>query len=204
LDLSIFAALQLVVFADVLIRVWVGETFLPALTVTRVLILAVPPYLFFMALKSSIDAATIKPRNAGNVLIALGIYGALTAAALKLLPANLLLDGIAASLVVGLVVLGVVTARTSRQLYGMRVPLGRFLPSIIAGIILGGVSFGFRWIQSFHEPPLVALAFELLIIAVFFAFLAKLESPWLQFLLRNGFSGLTPSDAVSQSRAGKE
>jgi O-antigen/teichoic acid export membrane protein len=187
LEISVFACLQLIVFADVLVRVWVGAKFLDATSIIRLLILAVPPYLFYVALRASIDAVTAKPCNAGNILAALAVYLVLVGVTVKALPANFLLEGLAGSLVVALALLGVLTARTFRQLYDLSIPWRDCAPSIVAGLALGGLSFGFRRIQGFHEGVVMALAFGALMSGLFLVLLIKLRSPWLEFVRKMAF-----------------
>ena len=189
LDISVFASLQLVVFADVLVRVWVGPRFLPGISIIRLLILAIPPYLFYMALRSSIDAVTVKPRNAGNVMAALVIYLALTAVTLKALPANFLLEGIAGALVVALSVLGMLTARTFRDLYNLSVPWGKCAPSLLAAALMGAASFAFRRIQPDAHESLLTFLWELLASGLFLVALGRLGSPWLGFVWEKAFPG---------------
>ncbi len=182
LDISVFASLQLVVFTDVLVRLWVGPSFRPAIPIIRLMLLAIPPYLFYMALRSSIDAVTVKPRNAGNVIVALAIYLALIAASVKTLTGSFLLEGIAAGLVAALTVLGVLTARTFRDLYNLSVPWGKCASSMAAAVGLGAVSFAFRWIQPDHHESLVTLLWELLVGGLYVGVLTRLGSPWLGFV----------------------
>ena len=189
LDISVFVSLQLVVFADVLVRVWVGPRFLPGISIIRLLILAIPPYLFYMALRSSIDAVTVKPRNAGNVMAALVIYLALTAVTLKALPANFLLEGIAGALVVALSVLGMLTARTFRDLYNLSVPWGKCAPSLLAAALMGAASFAFRRIQPDAHESLLTFLWELLASGLFLVALGRLGSPWLGFVWEKAFPG---------------
>lgn len=187
LDLSVFASIQLVVFADTLVQIWVGPKFVGAVLIVRLLTLAVPPYLFYMALRSSIDAISIKPLNTGNVLVAVVTYLVLTGVTLKFVPASSLLEGIAGSLVVALIILGMLTARTFRELYSLGIPWRRFTPSLLAAVILGAASFGFRWVQGFHEAPIMAALFGLLVSGVFFIVLLRLGSPWLEFAWHMAF-----------------
>ncbi|MBZ5513936.1 MAG: lipopolysaccharide biosynthesis protein [Acidobacteriia bacterium] len=201
LDLSVFATLQLVVFADPLVRLWVGSKFVEAIPVVRLLTLAVPPYLFYMALRSSIDAISVKPLNTGNVLVAIVIYLGLTAVTLKFLPVHSLLEGIAGSLVVALVALGILTARTFKELYELSIPWRRCGPSLLAAFALGVASLLFRWILGFHESPVLAVSFGLVVSGVFVGLLMKLGSPWLGFVWKMAFSGVKLADLASGSRA---
>jgi len=188
-ELSVFVCAQLIVFADVVVRIWVGPQFLQDIDVIRLLALAVPPYLFYMALRSTIDAATVKPLNAGNVLVGLMTYFALVGGSVKLLPVKFVLLGIAGSLFVTLVVLAVLTVRTFRRLYGVSLPWGRTAPSLIAAIVLGAVAFVCRWL---HNSPITAVQLVLLELGLSFAYLAilaMLGSGWLQYVWNAGLRG---------------
>lgn len=197
LDLSIFATLQLVVLTDLLIRIWVGPRFLEATTVTRLLLLAIPPYLLFMALRSSIDAATVKPRNAGNVLVALGIFVALVVVTVHLFPVTSVLNAIAGSLVVALAALSLLTVRTFKQLYKVTVPWRRCARSVIAAVLLGGVGFGFRWMEGFGGPIFLVAVVEIGIVVAYLGVLLKLDSPWLGFLWQMAFSDRRGDEATA-------
>ncbi len=201
LDLSVFASLQFVVFADVLVRLWVGARYLEGMPVVRLLLFAVPPYLFYIALRSSIDAAEVKPLNTGNVLVALSLYLILQVAAVKLLPRAWFLEGIAASLVLALVVLGVLTARTYRKLFKQQIPWSQCAPSLGVAVALGAGSFAFRWAFGFHEPLVAATLFELLVSGLFLAALVGLGSPWLRFIWRMAHRGRAQAWPVSGQQA---
>lgn len=201
LDLSVFAALQLVVFADVLVRVWVGPRFLEGIPVVRLLILAIPPYLFYMALRSSIDAVTVKARNTGNVLIALAVYLVLIGATVKWLPATFLLESMAISLIVALVVLGVLTVRTFRELFSLSIPWGRCAPSLAAATALGAASYAFSSVPGVHQAPILAVFFELLVSGLFLGALIKLGSPWLGFVWEMAFPGRRLAGFAAKSQA---
>ena len=189
MDTSVFAALQLVVFADLLIRAWVGARFLEALNVTRILLLAVPPYLFFMVLRCCIDAATPKARNTQNVLISLACFGVFMTATVSVLPQQFLLVGLATSLVIALLVLSILTARTFKQLYDLPVPLRHCAVSFSVGILLALLSYGFRQVGGFGSSYWLAAIFELVMVGVFVGVLVSLRSSWLSFLWCMAFPG---------------
>ncbi len=184
LALSLFAALQLAVFADLLVRIWVGPGFLEGIFIIRLLFLAVPASVFYIALRSPIDAASPKPYNAGNVIVALASYIVLAAVAAKVLPPSLALKGITVAFLGALVGLGVLTARSVRQLYEVTISWTRCAPSLLVGLLLGGISIFFRWMLLFQTGLFEAVVFELAISALFLGFLIKLNPPWLGFVGR--------------------
>ncbi|SRR5216684_3199897 len=182
-DISAFTCCQLLVFADIVIRAWVGPGFLGATLVVRLLVLAIPPYLLYAALRSSIDAASVKPRNAANIGVALIAYLICIGLTTKLASLPYLLDGLAASLLAALVVLGFLSANTVRRLYDCRMPWSRVGRSVAISIFLGIVSVGFRAIYSSQGSIVGVVAFECAISIVFVAFLMRQRSSWVQYLV---------------------
>ncbi|HEX5411671.1 MAG TPA: lipopolysaccharide biosynthesis protein [Terriglobia bacterium] len=187
IELSLFTALELIVFADALVHLWVGDQYSPAITLVRLLILAVPPYLFFMALRSGIDAITVKPLNAMNIMIALAFYLVILAAVLNTMPPALLLNAIALSMIASLALLGMLTARTFRNLYGLKVPWAHCLPVLAIGCLLGGLCFAGRWMLGFKEGLVECALMMLLSSGLFVVALLKLRTPWLGFVWNNAF-----------------
>lgn len=180
-ELSVFACVQLLVFADVAVRAWVGPKFLGDQLVVRLLILAIPPYLFYVMLRSTIDAVHVTPYNTQNVLLGLGLHAVTLAAVVILLPSSRLLEGIAASLLLALTVLGILTGRTFCRLYELSFPWRRSAPSILVALALGVVAWLFRFAQGSAIGPLSVLLLEL---ALGFAYLAALKytgSAWLHY-----------------------
>ena len=193
LDISIFVCLQLVVFADVIVRLWVGPKFLDQMLLIRILLAAIPFYLFFTALRSAIDAATVKPLNACNVLIALAVFTALVGAAVMVAPRAWLLDLIGASLLGALVVIAGFTTRTLQQVYRVHLQWGRSFYALLLGAVLGASSGGIRWAEGFRTGVITLTVTELIMIALFIVVLKNNGTEWLEFffttLLRHRRAG---------------
>jgi len=187
IELSLFMALELIVFSDALVRLWVGPQYSPAITLVRLLILAIPPYLYFMALRSGIDAMTVKPLNAMNVLIALAFYVGALAAVLNITPSAYLLDAIALSMVASLVLLGMLTARTFRKLYSLRIPWAQCLPALAIGLLSGGLCLAGRWVLGSKEGFVECSLMMVLSSSLFVVSLSKLRTPWFGFVWNNAF-----------------
>lgn len=188
-EISVFACIHLTVFADVLVHFWVGAKFPADILVIRMAILAIPPYLFYMALRSTIDAVTVKPINAGNVITGLVVFFALLGVSVKLMPGKFMMEGIAGSLFVALIVLGSLTVRTFHRFYGLSVPWSRLVPSLLAAIAFGAAAFGLRWLQPFPVGLVQMACLELGLGLAYFAILVKLGSPWVKYLLERGLRG---------------
>jgi O-antigen/teichoic acid export membrane protein len=183
-EISIFLCVQLFIFADVIVRYWVGPNFLNQVDVIRLLILAIPPYMFFTLLRSSIDAATIKAHNTANVLIGLAIYIALLGLTVVSLPAHWVPEGVAGSLLAAIGALGILTARTFCRLYGARIPWRRLIPSMVAAGLLGGVSLLYRSLQGAWVRPTPVIGLELLLGASYLGILGLFGSGWVRYSWR--------------------
>ncbi len=188
-EMSVFVCAQLFVFADVAVRTWVGSKFLDQVGVIRLLILAIPPYLFYVVLRSTIDAADVTPYNARNVLIGLAVHLVLLAAVVTLMPRGLLLEGIAGSLLVAFMVLGFLTERTFCRLYKLRVPWRRSAPAISIALGFGCVAWVFRFWHGAPVKPLVVVAIEAGFGLAYLAILRAIGSTWLQCAGEMAFHG---------------
>jgi len=144
LDLSVFGCLQVIAFADVLIRTWVGPDYLAGLGVIQLTLLSIPFYLYFVAIRSAIDAASVGAHNAHNGYFALGVFLALTFLAVKAAPSQFLLHGIALALVAGNVVLAWLTTRVARDLFNLRIPWKECALPFLVALVLGLVSYAIR------------------------------------------------------------
>lgn len=180
-ELSVFACIQLAIFADVVVRAWVGAGFLDHIGVIRTVLLAIPPYLFFTTLRSTIDAATVKPYNTANVMISLGVYVGLIVGWFRLFPGHSLLAGIAGSLLASEVLLALLTARTFRKLYGLSIPWRRVAPSFAAALVLGLVAFALHAGYRGPLPLPLAIATEIALAAAYLAFLTRIGSGWISY-----------------------
>lgn len=180
-ELSVFACVQLAIFADVVVRAWVGPGFNDQMMVIRVVLLAIPFYLFFMTLRSTIDAATVKPLNMANVMLCLGVYVGLIAAWAELFPLKSLLIGIAGCLLFSQVLLALLTARTFRRFYGLGVPWRQIGPSFAAAMVLGTLAYALRvWQKAPVTLPEAALV-EAVLMGLYVLVLMRRGSGWLAY-----------------------
>lgn len=183
-EISVFICVQFFIFADMVVRLWVGPSFLHEVIVIRLLILAIPPYMFFTMLRSTIDAAAIKAHNTVNILMGLGTYIVLLVLSVEILPAHWLPQAVAGSLLAALAVVGVLTARTFCRLFGVTIPWRRSLPSVIVATALGGVSLLYRLLQNTPIRPIPVAGLELCLGLGYLTILALFGSTWVRYTWR--------------------
>ncbi len=187
MEVSAFVCLQVLVFADVLIRIWVGPRFLDGTSIIRLLMLGIPFYVFATALRSALDAASWRPYNTGNVLAALALFLALAGAATRVTSGNVLLEAIAGALAATLAFFAWLTSRVVRRFYGLRVPWGPSAAPILFGLLLGGAGFLFHWARGARTGAVELISLELCLAALFIVVLMKRGSPWVLFLWNTAF-----------------
>jgi O-antigen/teichoic acid export membrane protein len=188
MDSSFFVSLQMLVFADTLIRIWVGPDFAPATGIVRLLILAVPFYFVYGGLRSVVDAAAVKAHNTRNILISLAVFLATVAAARIGLFGDNLLEGLAVSVVVAMAVLCWLTLRTMRELFMLQVCWSKFLMSAGFAASLGAGSFVLHNVLHFQPNFAILLIYELVVSGVYLIALWSFGSPWLRFFMQTMFS----------------
>lgn len=76
LHVALFALVQAVLFADIAVTAWLGPAFEPAGTIVRIVVVAVPFYAFYFALRSALDAASVRSYNSRSSIAGLVVFGA--------------------------------------------------------------------------------------------------------------------------------
>jgi O-antigen/teichoic acid export membrane protein len=108
-SVTIAAAMVVVLagFARQLIVLYVGSAFLPAVPVTRLLLLAGVPYVTYVVLRNVLDALDTRPLNARNLVVALLLFAIVALVAGR--P-----EAVAGALVIAVTVLGLLSFRDAR------------------------------------------------------------------------------------------
>lgn len=187
IELSMFICLQMVVFSDVIVREWVGPNFLVGIRIVQITMFALPFYFVYAGLRSVIDAAAVKAHNTQNIIISMGVF-LLSIPLVKIYVApEHLLEGLAASSVVGLAVLAICTLQTIRRLIHVELEWTRVLPGLCLAVILGAVSLFFHE-RSHYELGLPALlVYELVVAVLYLMLMWTLRYSWVRFLVNSMF-----------------
>jgi O-antigen/teichoic acid export membrane protein len=187
IESSVFIGLQMIVFSDVIIKIWLGPSFLEGIRVIQITIIAVPFYFVYAGLRSVIDAAAVKAYNTQNILISLALFLAFAALVTASVPREHLLEALAASSVFGLAILAYCTLRTVQRLFQIDWKQIQILPGLTFAAILGMLSFSLHgWLH--YQPGLIALLiFELAVTALYFVLLRLFGSRWVFFFVETMF-----------------
>jgi O-antigen/teichoic acid export membrane protein len=186
LQLSLVAVVQGLIFARPLVLWWLGPSGVAGVPVIRMVMLAVPAYMYFVALRSVVDAASAVAYNARNVLITLAVLMALSAAVIRFLPHDRIVIGVAAATAVAICVLAFTTHRTLRTLrLADRSP--QFGPIWVAGL-LGATSLTAQLAFHFQITKPAFGAVLLANLGLAFLLLRKSQPEWVGFVLRVAFT----------------
>lgn len=77
-QLGVFAAIQLVIWADVLVVAWLGPAYVEAIPLMRVICAALPAHLGYSMMASIINASETRPITTLSVVAALAVAGTLS------------------------------------------------------------------------------------------------------------------------------
>jgi O-antigen/teichoic acid export membrane protein len=117
LQCSIFICFQLMIFIDVIVNHWLGYEFITAIPVLRIVFVSIIFYVFYVAMRSILDASKKRPLNTINIVVSLGIF--LLIAAILLYISNIFDSIISLSIAfsAGLICLGILTYISIRKIY---------------------------------------------------------------------------------------
>jgi O-antigen/teichoic acid export membrane protein len=186
LQISLVVVVQGLIFARPIVLWWLGPSCLAGVPVIRTVMLAVPAYMYFVALRSVVDAASDVAYNARNVLIALAALIALSAAVIRFVPPDRIVLGVAAATAFAIVLLAFTTHRTLRAL-GLADRAPQFGLIWVTGL-LGAASLTAQ--LAFHFQ-ITKLAFAVVLLAnlgLAFLLLRKSQPEWMGFVLRVAFT----------------
>lgn len=180
IDVSLFLTIQLIVFSDVLVHAWIGGSPLEDTSIIRVVLIGVPFYLFYTALRSAVDAGSIRPLNARNDVVSLWALLILIALSTRLAPREFLLHAIAVSLVLSFALLAFCTKMSLTKLYGVQVHWKESALPICCAVALGAIGLTYHNTSNCSVPRLamLELGFGLLFLGVGFYSGAR----WVRFL----------------------
>jgi O-antigen/teichoic acid export membrane protein len=187
LEISIFLALQLIVFADVILRIWVGTGFYHAVPIVRILALAIPFVFFPVALRSVIDAISVKASNAHNLMISLAAMLVFIGICVTVVPRAFLLIALSVATVLTVALLAGLTGATVRRLCGVKPVWRSFAESLVANLLLFGVAAATREFVDAGTSLVRFIALEILICVVYLFVLVKRRPQWLQFIWQKSF-----------------
>ena len=180
IQLSIFASFQLIIFADTIIKYWMGPEFLGAIPLLRIASCSIFFYLFYRTVGSILDATKTMPINTINLFIALGIFLTSSGILLFIVKAFSPIISLSIAFTSGIICLGILSYGSIRKLYPEKLSkdLRYFLIALGINIIIGAITI---WTKSFIVSRFYYLiVFEILISTIYLLILWLLKMDWLK------------------------
>jgi len=190
IDISVFLTIQVLVFADILVRVWIGPSTTEDMAVVRIVLTGVPFYLFYSGLRSVIDAGSIRPRNAINTIAALTALALMISLLPLMVPLAFLVHAIGIAVVVSLAILAFLTAASLKSLFAVRLKWKDSIVAVSSAFTLGAVALAFR--SWFGVHPFALGTLELLLGSAFLLACFRSGVPWARLLWTLLFPQPTP------------
>jgi O-antigen/teichoic acid export membrane protein len=178
--IALFTALQLIVFTDVIARIWLGYDDPTGLMILRIIILCAPFSIIHGLLRNPIDAAVLKPINTRNVFLALAVCGVCIA-----ISVNVPIWGygiaLSISLCCALIFLGCLSYLSAKKLYGFSLEVNPLVLSVT--LISGVVAIAARYLIAHFDFTVIndiatMIIVEAIIILSYLAFIWKVRPKW--------------------------
>lgn len=154
-QLGLFASIELLIWSDVIVRAWLGERYVLAIPIVRILMLSAVPYLGYTLLRSVIDAVDERAVNTRNTVLALV---ATIVGSLALGWAGFGGVGLAIAATSGVALLGALSV--FHLVRTLHLGIGPILLSRTVGLLalLTAATLGFRATLPPSWPPLATLS----------------------------------------------
>jgi O-antigen/teichoic acid export membrane protein len=169
---SVFLCVQSIIFADIIIKYWLGAEFLNAVPVMRIIFLSIFFYIFYVAIRSVLDAVKVKPLNTINLFMSLGVFLGISVILLLLNIFSLIIS-LSVAFTSGLICLGVLTYISVRKIYSENIKNDIYFlgVALAINIFLGGLAIFLK--------PFIVLKFHYLILFIVGIGLIYLLTLWL-------------------------
>jgi O-antigen/teichoic acid export membrane protein len=184
IQIGIFFTIHLLIWSDVIIIGWFGKSYDSAIILTRIISIAILPYMCFTMLKSIIDAVEIKAINTLNLLIAL-VVALITAIGLATIGFGI--SGIAIGMTIGFFALGYLTIKYLMKLYPLKLAEIKLFKVFSINIILFFPSYWLHSLEMFYSmnnilPFLLAFIFGCALFILYLVLLRGLKVHWLNHI----------------------
>jgi O-antigen/teichoic acid export membrane protein len=186
---ALFAGVQLAIYGALALELWLGPDFEAAGRLASVTLIAAGPFVYYLTMRSSLDAVAVRSYNTRSNLAALAAFAAIAAVLLGFdltAPAF----AVAWAFAGGVVVQGLMTLAFVQRLFA--VPLTDYAlgPALVLAAATGGAAVLAR--PAVEDAPgglLVLAALELTLAAAYFGGLAAARARWTRLLRDRSLRG---------------
>lgn len=184
--IALFAVFQLIAFADIIIRLWLGHSDPLGVMIFRVVILCAPFRVVHALLRNPVDAAHVKPINTRNIFVSLAVFATCVAASLNI---PVLEQGLAISisLCCALIALGFLSYLSAKRLYGFSLELPPLV--LIVTLLFGGIAIAAAYViaqlnLTEINSLVIMVILEAILVLSYLGILWKVKVEWIRNFYR--------------------
>lgn len=179
--LGIFSAIQLLIWSDEIVRVWLGHQYMDVIPLMRILLLGLVPYFVYVLLRSIIDGIEERAVNTYNLCVALIVTGI---ASLFLARVGLGITGLAVGTSLGFVTLGLTTVIYLWRANWFKTEGFRLKECLLLNTGALVIAFGFKSMLTQSDLPIptvlgLVLLLESVLFALYYLSLRRLRVGWI-------------------------
>jgi hypothetical protein len=186
LQLSVLAMTQALIFIAPLVRWWLGASSLPGVPVICAILLAIPGFMYYYAMRSVLDAASSTPYNTRNVFVALSIFSVVSLTIIHIASREWALLGVSASMTIAFYVLAIATDSSLRAL--RLVDQAPQMSSMWTVALLAAVSLAAQVLFHFEIPKIAFCTVLLMNVVLALLMMRKSKPEWVTFASRIALS----------------
>lgn len=178
IQMGIFIALQLFIWADLIVLAWLGPLYREAIPLMKVTVLALPAYLGYVTLRSIIDAVEVKAVNTLNLIIGLGVGAGV---GITLASTGLGVLGLAIGTMVGFLTTGIgsITYLRQRYRFALEMPVRTLAVNAVFFLLAWAAH---QWLITRNDliNLVFVLGLESLLFISYFLLLRSWKVKWIQ------------------------
>ncbi|MGA8220686.1 MAG: hypothetical protein WB780_03460 [Candidatus Acidiferrales bacterium] len=179
-QIGLFSTVQLVVWADVLVGLWLGPGYNTATGTVRIICLSLAPSFFYASIRGIIDGENALPINTLNLLASIAVLLTAAAAARFLRTGN---AALAVSYLLSRVMLGWLTMRYVIRTHAPDLRKLRVGSALALALGFGAVAVAARGFLPREYGPLALVVLAPVSLAGFVAVLGASGTEWARYLL---------------------
>lgn len=184
LQCSIFVCVQSLIFIDKIVGYWLGSEFSGAVPLMRIVLISSVFYSFYVAIRSILDAAEVKPLNTINISVSLGVFLLVSMILLFLLEIFTPIVSVSIAFSSGTISLGVLTYCSIRRIYpeNSKIDLRSLCLSLAVNVLLGVFAVSVKSFAALRFHYLITFEIFLGIIYLFILWLLNVQ--WIRNSIR--------------------
>jgi PST family polysaccharide transporter len=181
---GLFTLGQMALFADLAVRYWLGPRFSAAAPIVRVIVLSVPPLAYYLALRSSLDAVSVRSYNSASNIAALAVFAVVAAVMLGFHLASPAIS-LAWAYSLGIAMRGALTFAYVHRLFELGREEYRLAGAVPLALAAAAAALLMKpLIEGSSMGLLLVSAVELTLATAYFGGLVRLGIPWTRQLLK--------------------